>query len=53
MGMVTLIGFIALLLCLPPYNVHAELQRLTTNEQFNPEKNKLARKSPKESSLQQ
>ena len=33
MGIVTLFGFIALLLCLPPYNVHAELQRLTTNKQ--------------------
>ena len=34
MGIVILFGFITLLLCLPPYNVHPELQLLTTNKQY-------------------
>ena len=52
MVMVTRSRSIAPLLCLPPYNVHAELQRLSTGKQYSPENIKPAVYSQKGSSLQ-
>ena len=49
---VTRFGFIALLLCLSPYNVHAEFQCLATNKQYNQENIKPAEKSQNRSSVQ-
>ena len=50
--MVTRFGFTAPLLCLSPYNVHAEFQRLTTNKQYNQENIKPAVNSQNKSSVQ-